>query len=227
MQAEAKANLARAEAVKSEQLVVTVEEVAKAECEKRIVLVAAAQDAEKQAIGVTVAAAAEKEASEARASAIRTIAAANRENYEVEAAGKRRLNEAVNTLSEAQISLQAKLALIGALPQIIEEAVKPMQQIDSIKIVQVEGLNSAGGGASGSGNTIAAAGAGGNLAEQAVNAALKYRACSPVVDSPIVGLSNAALAGLVAAQGGVAEVNSTETIADPAVESVANPDKAG
>jgi len=78
-----------------------------------------------------------------------TLAKANRENYEVEAAGKQAINQAINTLSEAQITLQAKLALIQALPKIIEESVRPMEKIDSIRIVQVEGLKTGGGGGSG------------------------------------------------------------------------------
>lgn len=183
-QAEARANIALADAVKSEQAVKTAEEVARAEREKQVTLVAASQEAEKQAITVKVAAQAEKDASEARAEAIRTLAKANRENYEAEAAGKRALNEAVNTLSPEQVSLQQKLALIAALPRILEEAVRPMQSIDSIRIMQVDGLNTGGGGV-----TAAAPGTG-NLAEQAVNAAMKYRAFGPVIDQLIseVGL---------------------------------------
>ena len=195
--AEASANLALAEAVKSEQAVKTAEEVAKAERDKQVTLVLASQEAERQAIGVKVSALAEQEASEAKAEAIRTLAKANRENYEAEAAGKRALNEAINTLSSAQISLQEKLALIQGLPRIIEQAVKPMQSIDSIRIMQVDGLNV---GAAGAQAGDAAPGTpAGNLAEQAVGAALKYRAYAPVVDQLIkeVGLSGDGLGGLV------------------------------
>ena len=49
---------------------------------------------------------------------------ANRENYEVEAAGKQAINAAINTLSGAQLDMQVKLALIQALPKIIEESVR-------------------------------------------------------------------------------------------------------
>lgn len=197
--AQASANLALAEAVKAEQAVKTAEEVAKAEREKQVTLVLASQEAERQAISVKVSALAEKEASEAKADAIRTLAKANRENYEAEAAGKRALNEAINTLSSAQISLQEKLALIQALPKIIEEAVRPMQSIDSIRIMQVDGLNTGAAGAQ-TGDHTAGSGSG-NLAEQAVGAALKYRAYAPVVDQLIkeVGLSSNGLEGLVKA----------------------------
>jgi uncharacterized membrane protein YqiK len=164
----------------------------------------ASQEAERQAISVKVSALAEKEASEARADAIRTLAKANRENYEAEAAGKRALNEAINTLSSAQISLQEKLALIQALPKIIEEAVRPMQNIDSIRIMQVDGLNT--GAAAAQAGDLGGNGSG-NLAEQAVGAALKYRAYAPVVDQLIkeVGLSGNGLDGLVKATSAIAQ----------------------
>jgi uncharacterized membrane protein YqiK len=196
-QAEAKANLARSEAVKSQQAVFTAEQVATAERDKQVALVLAAQEAEQRAIGIKVAAEAEREAAESRAEAIRTLARANRENYEVEATGKRVQNEAINTLSPAQIEMQVKLALIQALPKIIEESVRPMEHIDSIRIMQVEGLN----GATGGGHQSAANGAAsGNLAEQAVGAALKYRAFAPVLDKLLqdVGLSAHGLNGLLA-----------------------------
>jgi uncharacterized membrane protein YqiK len=75
--------------------------------------------------------------------------------------------------------------------------VKPMQSIDSIRIMQVDGLNA---GAAGAHAGDAASGTqAGNLAEQAVGAALKYRAYAPVVDQLIkeVGLSGDGLGGLV------------------------------
>ncbi len=134
-----------------------------------------------------------------KAAAIRTLASANSENYRVEAAGKQAINSAINTLSNAQLDLQAKLALIQALPRIIEEAVKPMEKIDSIRIMQVDGLNGAGG-ASGAGAHESGAGAPtGNLAEQAVGAALRYRAYAPVLDKLLqeVGLSQSGLGGLM------------------------------
>ena len=135
---------------------------------------------------------------ESRAEAIRTLARANRENYEVEAAGKQAINSAVNTLSGAQLDLQVKLALIQALPKIIEESVRPMEKIDSIRIMQVDGLN--GGSAPGTALENGAGPASGNLAEQAVGAALRYRAYAPVLDKLLqeVGLSQNGLAGLVA-----------------------------
>jgi uncharacterized membrane protein YqiK len=74
-----------------------------------------------------------------------------------------------------------------------------MQNIDSIRIMQVDGLNT-GAASAQSGDGAGTAGSG-NLAEQAVGAALKYRAYAPVVDQLIkeVGLSGDGLSGLVKA----------------------------
>lgn len=202
--AEAQANLARAQAVKAEQSVVTAEEVARAEREKEVAMVKANEDAQRRAIELTVAAEAERQAAEDRAQAIRTLAEANATNYEVEAEGKRKLNDAVNVLSPEQIAMHVKLELIRALPEIIAASVKPIERIDGIKIIQVDGLNRTGGAGS-------SAPASGNLAEQAVSAALAYRAQQPLIDSLLnevgikEGLSGRLGASLFAANAPVQE----------------------
>jgi uncharacterized membrane protein YqiK len=192
-QAEARANEARSETVKAEQLVITAGAVAEAEREKEVALVEAEKQAQKQAIGIRVAAAAEKDAAENHAQAITIRAEANLRNYQVEAEGKSILNEAINKLSAEQIAMQIKLALISALPGIIEQSVRPMEKIDGIKIIQVDGLNR---GAAPAGSLPAAAS--GSLAEQAVNAALSYRAQQPLVDALLeeIGLKGNSLSGL-------------------------------
>jgi len=192
-QAQAKANTALAESVKSEQGVETTRATAIADREKQIALIAASREAEQKAIAVKVAAEAEKEAAANRAAAVKIKAEADRVAYEVEATGKQLINEAINVLSSDQVNLQIKLALIQALPAIIEKSVEPMKQIDGIKIVQVDGLtrsSAATNGAPGGGN--------GSLAELAVAAALAYRAQSPIIDGLLkeIGMTGASLAGL-------------------------------
>ena len=115
------------------QAVITAEQIAAASREKEVALVLAAQEAEQRAIGVKVEAEAEREAAESKAEAIRTLARANRENYEVEAAGKQAINSAINTLSNAQLELQAKLALIQALPKIIDDFGLSVRSLNSLK----------------------------------------------------------------------------------------------
>src|SRR5690606_30244829 len=108
--------------------------------------------------------------------------------YKVEAEGKRAINEADNILSPEIIALQVKKALIEALPEIIRESVKPMERIDGIKIMHVEGL----GGGNGGGNGHASGGGEGSLADQLVSSALRYRSQAPLVDAVMkeLGLQN-------------------------------------
>ncbi len=211
--AQSQADIARAEAVKAEEQVVTVRESEIAERQKIIELIEARKQAERDAISITVAATAEKQAAddyaeaarikakgeadkdrltaEGRAEAEKLAAEAARIRYEVDAKGKQALHEADNLLSESQVAMQIKLALIEHLPRIIAESVKPMEKIEGIKIFQIEGL---GGGTSGA----AGAGADGNLAEQVVNSALRYKAQAPLVDSLLkeIGLGGADMTAL-------------------------------
>jgi uncharacterized membrane protein YqiK len=195
--AQAKANAALAEAVKSEQAVETARATAVADRDKQIALISASREAEQRAIAIKVAADAEKEAATNRAAAVKIKADADRVAFEVEATGKRLINEAINVLSADQISLQTKLALIQSLPSIIEKSVEPMKQIDGIKIFQVEGLTRPGV----NGGSGPASATGGNLAEQAVAAALAYRAQSPIIDGLLkeLGMTGGSLAGLTQA----------------------------
>jgi len=66
-----------------------------------------------------------------------------------------------------------RLALVDKLEGIIRESVKPMERIEGIKILHVEGLG--GGQVSGDGN-------GAGFADSVVNSALRFRAQAPLVD---------------------------------------------
>ncbi|EHP6143273.1 flotillin family protein, partial [Escherichia coli] len=140
-QAEARANLALAEAVSAQQNVETTRQTAEADRAKQVALIAAAQDAETKAVELTVRAKAEKEAAEMQAAAIVELAEATRKKGLAEAEAQRALNDAINVLSDEQTSLKFKLALLQALPAVIEKSVEPMKSIDGIKIIQVDGLN--------------------------------------------------------------------------------------
>lgn len=196
-QAQARANDALTEAVKAEQNVETTRQTAEADRAKQVALIEARQGAETEAMQLTLKARAEKEAAELQAAAIIELAEAARKKGLAEAETQRALNEAVNMLSSDQTSLKFKLALLQALPAIIEKSVEPMKAIDSIKILQVDGLNRSGGAA---GATAASVG-GGNLAEQAMSAALAYRTHAPVIDSLLqeIGISGGSLQALTAA----------------------------
>jgi uncharacterized membrane protein YqiK len=97
------------------------------------------------------------------------------------------------------------MQLASNLDSIIRESVKPMQNIDAIKILDVNGLpgfsdghsrgngrDSGGSGESGSPTSSDSASvSGGNLADNVVNSALRYRAHVPFVDSLLqeIGMS--------------------------------------
>ncbi|EOQ2228950.1 flotillin family protein [Escherichia coli] len=176
-------------AAKSEQ-----QSQAEADRAKQVALIAAAQDAETKAVELTVRAKAEKEAAEMQAAAIVELAEATRKKGLAEAEAQRALNDAINVLSDEQTSLKFKLALLQALPAVIEKSVEPMKSIDGIKIIQVDGLNR--GSAAGDANTGNVGG--GNLAEQALSAALSYRTQAPLIDSLLneIGVSGGSLAAL-------------------------------
>ncbi|MTI15803.1 flotillin family protein [Rhodobacteraceae bacterium RKSG542] len=198
--ADAAANEARAIAIRAEEQVLTAQEIEKAERQKQVELVEASREAEREAIAVTVGAEADKKAAEDRAEALRIAAGgeadkirlnaqaeadavtnraqADKLRLAVEAEGRRIMNEASNLLSADQIAMQVRLAMIEALPSIIEQSVKPMENIDEIKILQVDGLH--GNGAGGEANGAASSGA---LPDQLVESALKYRSQAPLVDS--------------------------------------------
>ena len=201
-EAKALADQARAQAVKAEEEVTTVRETQRAERLKAVELVAAKQVAETDAIAITVAAEASKQAAVDDAEAVRIAAqaeaekvrlkakgeadakmllvAAQEKQYQVDAEGTRAVNEANNVLSTEQVEMQIRLALLKYLPEIIRESVKPMENIDDIKILQVNGLGGVAGstGSSESGEQTQVA-----LSDQVVNSALRYRSQAPLIDS--------------------------------------------
>ena len=212
--AQAEADEARAAAVQAEERVVTVREREKAERQKAIELVEAQQIAERDAISIKVGAEAEKQAAEDTAEAQRTLAQGEADKYrisaqgraeaekleaeaakiryQVDAEGKQAINEAANTLSIDQITMQIKMALIEKLPEIIEQSVRPMEKIDSIKIMQLDGFaNSLQGG------DVERVSGNGSLPDQLVNSALKYKAQAPIVESLLseLGLDSKDIAG--------------------------------
>ena len=166
----------------------TARETEMAERRKRIELIGAEQEAEREALRLRVSAGAEKSAAADRGAAIRAEAEADadaeriramatRVRNEVEAEGLRLSNEAQNLLSpEARLSAM-RLRLIDRLDGIIRESVRPMERIESIKVLHVDGLMG-GGGHRGEGYD----GAGGSFADSVVNSALRYRAQAPLVD---------------------------------------------
>jgi hypothetical protein len=87
------------------------------------------------------------------------------------------------------------MQIASNIEAIIRESVRPMESIDTIKIIEVNGLpgfsqgaGGAGGGGGGGGDERPN---GGSLAENVVNSALRYRAQMPFVDGLLeeIGMS--------------------------------------
>jgi uncharacterized membrane protein YqiK len=188
-EAQAEAETARAKAVAAEEKVFSARETEIAERRKQIELIAAAQDAERDGIRVRLQAEAERAAAADHAAAVRLVAEGEAESdkiralaaklrYEIEAEGKRMLNEASNVLSPESRASEARLRIIDRIEGIIRESVKPMENIEGIKILHVDGLGGGGGGGAGPAGEAPA-----NFSDSVVNSALRYRAQAPLVDS--------------------------------------------
>jgi len=218
-EAQAAADQARALAVTQEERVFTARETEMAERRKAIELIGAAQEAEREALRLRVSAQAEKAAADDRGAAVRKGAEAEADadklrslaakiRHEVEAEGATLMNKAQNLLTPEARQSAMRLRLIDKLEGIIRESVKPMERIEGIKILQVDGLGG-GGGRGDNGN------GGGGFADGVVNSALRYRAQAPLVDQLLreIGVEpgdvGQAARGLLAA-GGVAAIGDKE-----------------
>ena len=200
-EAQAAADEARAAAVSAEERVFTAREIETAERRKAIELIGAAQAAEREGLRLRMAAQAEKEASADRGAAIRAQAEADAEadriralalkvRAAIEAEALTLMNAAHNTLTPEARASALRLKLVEKAESIIREAVRPMERIEGIKILHVDGLG--GGGSHGDGS-------GGGFADGVVNSALRYRAQAPIVDQLLreIGLDSSSLNGLV------------------------------
>ena len=150
---------ATAERTKSEAQVLTVEAIEEAERNSRIALIKAEQEADEERISkerlanaeaysVIEAAKAEREAAMLRAEAQKTLAEALLVEAKAQAEGEEALIEAKNSADQRILNNEALLKLIQSLPEVTGELMKPAEQIESIRILDLGG-NGAGNGASG------------------------------------------------------------------------------
>ncbi|SMF54948.1 Uncharacterized membrane protein YqiK, contains Band7/PHB/SPFH domain [Tistlia consotensis] len=181
----------RAKAIVAEERTFSARELEIAERRKAIELVVARQEAERDGIRARLAAETEKLTAGEKAEAQRLLAEGEAESeklralaaklrYEIDAEGRRQMNEALNVLSDQSRGSEARLRLIDKLESIIRESVKPMEKIEGIKILQVDGL---GGGSGGGHGGVGGDYGGGGFSDQVVNSALRYRAQAPLIDS--------------------------------------------
>jgi uncharacterized membrane protein YqiK len=177
----AASEIARAKAVEAEEQAFTVREREIAERRKLTDLIGAKRENEREALRLTSKADAEKAAAtsfaeairiaaqgEAAADKIKALAAAAR--YEVDAKGRTQLNEAENLLSDASRTSRFREKLLERIEGIVRESVRPMEKIDGIKILHIDGANGAGGGHR-------------NVTDEVIDSALRYRVQAPMIDS--------------------------------------------
>jgi len=206
----------RAAAVKAEEQVVTARQLEIAERQKAIEILDAHKRAEREAITLKEAAEAKMKAAMSEAETVKIIAGgeaekirniaeaqaeaelmqvkASEKRYRIEAEGTRALHEAENVLDPDKSAARIKMAIIEHLADVIRESVKPLESIDGIKIFQVDGLTPRGS----LGNGAESPAGGGNLAEQLVASALRYRGQAPLIDAILkeIGIAGGDLKGL-------------------------------
>ena len=175
-----------AAATEARERVLTIRDIEIANRHKSVELIEAAKEAERDATRITILAKAEEMAATSRAAAVRIAASAEEERLRVQAEGAVKLNEAENLRSDASRKSALHQRLVENLPAIIRESVKPMEKISEIKILHVDGLpgfsSGSGGGAGAEKGEGGNPSKDGNLADQVVESALRYRSQAPFVD---------------------------------------------
>ncbi|MFN5457656.1 flotillin domain-containing protein, partial [Bradyrhizobium sp.] len=124
---------------------------------------------------------AEKQAEETR-----IAAEAERVRAAVEAEAQRLLNEAENVLTDQARYSLFRRKLLDRIEGIVRESVKPMEKIEGIRILQVDGLNGQGGNGNG----------GRSATDEVIDSALRYRVQAPLIDSILsdIGVEGGSLA---------------------------------
>ena len=149
---------------------------------KSVDIIDAETRAERESIRTVKMAEANKEASEHRAEAEMAEARAAEFRYGVDAEGNRKLNEAENSRNDENRRSALLEGVVNRLPEIIREQVKPMENIDSIKILQVDGLPGLNSPTEGSGAGEPNSRPDGSVSDQVVSSAMKYRTQVAFVD---------------------------------------------
>ncbi|MCR9069848.1 MAG: SPFH domain-containing protein [Rhodobacteraceae bacterium] len=169
---------ARKKLALTEEKVETARAEEKANRQKAVEVIDATARAERESIRLVKQAEAEKAASEQRAEAEIAEARAAEVRYGVDAAGRSKLNEAENLRNDESRRSAIFEGVVTRLPEIIREQVKPMENIESIKILQVDGLP----GLNSPSETGGGSGGGGSVSDSVVNSAMKYRTQVAFVD---------------------------------------------
>jgi len=209
---------AKVSAIKAEEATQTARELEIAQRQKAIQIIDAEKSVQRETLTITEMAEARKKEAVRKAEAMDIIAGgeagkikaiaeaeaaadlvrlkASEERYRVDADGQRAMHEAENVLDPAKSASRIKMAVIKNMAEIVRQSVKPLESIDGIKIIQVDGLPGSAGGGGDSGGK----GGEGNLADQLITSALRYRGQAPILDAVLkeVGLAGGSIKGLTA-----------------------------
>ncbi len=183
--ARAKADEKRAAAISAEEAIFTARERAQADRKKEVELIMTALEVEKDQLRQKTRIATEEAVAAGRAEIARidadafalaeeTRSKAYRIRHQVESEGVRLMAEANNIASPEARASALRLRLVEKLDAIIRESVKPMEKIEGIKVVHLDGLTVPAGGGSPEGE--------GGLTDRLVSSALRFRAQAPIVD---------------------------------------------
>ena len=183
--ARAKADEKRATAISAEEAIFTARERAQADRKKDVELIMTALEVEKDQLRQKTRIATEKAVAADRAEIARidadafalaeeTRSKAYRIRHQVESEGVRLMAEANNIASPDARASALRLRLVEKLDAIIRESVKPLEKIEGIKVVHLDGLTVPAGGGSPESE--------GGLTDRLVSSALRYRAQAPIVD---------------------------------------------
>ena len=183
--ARAKADEKRAAAISAEEAIFTARERAQADRKKEVELIMTALEVEKDQLRQKTRIATEEAVATGRAEIARidadafalaeeTRSKAYRIRHQVESEGVRLMAEANNIASPEARASALRLRLVEKLDAIIRESVKPLEKIEGIKVVHLDGLTVPAGGGSPEGE--------GGLTDRLVSSALRYRAQAPIVD---------------------------------------------
>ena len=163
--AQVKAEMAKAKAVEAEEIVKTVRESENAKRRTTVEVMLARKNADEKRI-------------EAEAHAIRAA---------VDAEAQKLLYEAENALTdEARYGLFRR-RLLDRIEGIVRESVKPMEKIEGIRILHVDGLGGMAGNGGGSSRTPT---------DEVIESALRYRVQAPLIDQVLkeIGIEGGSLA---------------------------------
>ena len=157
----------RANAVEAEEKVATVRETEIAERIAAIDRIVASKDAD----------------------TARIAAEADRVTAAVAAEAERLRNEAENMLTEDARTGRLRARMLDRLEGIIRESVRPIENIEGIKILHIDGLGGGGGGGGSGGRSPT---------DEVIESVLRYRVQSPLIDEMMkeIGIENSNVARL-------------------------------